>query len=84
MREAAGLVRTPGTHPAAMSLSCGVSMRLAEAPDWPGRPATEYPNPADFRILMAAFRVTHCHGSDPPACGNSTPIDAPMFVKASF
>jgi hypothetical protein len=31
---------------AAVSRSCGVSVGLAEAPDWPGRPDTGYPGTA--------------------------------------
>jgi hypothetical protein len=58
---------------AAVSLSCGVSVGLAEAPDWAGRPGTGYPSPADSRILMTTFRVTQCHLSDAPAYGNSAP-----------
>ena len=40
---------------AAVSLSCGVSAGLAEAPDWAGRPGTGTQVPADFRILMTTF-----------------------------
>ena len=58
---------------AAVSLSCGVAVGLAEAPDRPGRPGTGYPSPADFRILMTTFRVTQCHWSALPTCGNSAP-----------
>jgi len=39
---------------AAVSLSCGVSVGLAEAPDWAGRPA-RVPRYGDFRILMTTF-----------------------------
>jgi len=61
---------------AAVSRSCGVSVGLAEALNWPGRPrhgaGTGHPSPADFRILMTTFRVTQCHRGDLPAHGNST------------
>ncbi len=54
--------------PAAVSLSCGVSVGLAEAPNWPGRPGTGYPSPADFRILVTPFRVTSVtEATCPPA-----------------
>jgi hypothetical protein len=58
---------------AAVPLSCGVSVGLAEAPDWPGRPGAGYSSPAGFRILMITFRLTQCHRSGLPGCGNSAP-----------
>jgi hypothetical protein len=58
---------------AAVSLSCGVSVGLAEALNWPDRPGTGYPSPAGFRILMITSRLTQCHRSDLPAYGNSAP-----------
>ena len=58
---------------AAVSLSCGVSVGLAEALDWPGRPGTGYPGPADFRILMTTFQVTQCHRCVLHAYNNSAP-----------
>ncbi len=57
----------------AVSRSCGVSVGLAEAPDWPGRPDTGIPGYRGFRILMSAFRVTQRHRSALPTCGNSAP-----------
>ena len=58
---------------AAVSLSCGVSVGLAEALNWLSRPGTGYPSPAGFRILMITSRLTQCHRSDLPAYGNSAP-----------
>jgi hypothetical protein len=58
---------------AAVSLSCGVSVGLAEAPDWAGRPGPGYTSPAGFRILMITSRLTQCHRSDLPAYGSSAP-----------
>jgi hypothetical protein len=49
-----------------------VSVGLAEAPAWS---RTGAKSPADFRILMTTFRVTWCHWSDLPACGNSASIE---------
>ena len=58
---------------AAVSLGCGVSVGLAEAPTGPAAPAW-LPNPADLRILMTTSRVTQRHRSDLLARGNSAPI----------
>ena len=55
-----------------MSLSCWVSVGSPKPLTGPANPARGYPSPADFRILMTTFRVTHCYQSDLPACGNST------------
>ena len=57
-----------------MSLSCGVSVGLAEAPDWAGRPGTgtksrRPPDPNDH------FPVTQCHQGDLAGCSNSAHID---------
>jgi hypothetical protein len=58
---------------AAVSLSCGVSVGLAEAHGWAGPTGTGHPSPADFRILVTTSQVTQCHWSDLPACRNSAP-----------
>jgi hypothetical protein len=57
---------------AAVSLTCGVSVGLAEAPDWAGRPGTgtksrRLPDPNDH------FPVTQCHQGDLAGCSNSAP-----------
>ena len=59
---------------AAVSLSCGVSVGLAEARDLAGRPGTvpksrRLPDPDDH------FPVTQCHQGGLPACSNSAPAD---------
>jgi len=41
---------------AAVSLSCGVSVGLGGAPDWPGRPDAEYPRYRVFWIPVTIFR----------------------------
>ena len=56
---------------AAVSLSCGVSVGLAEAPDWAGRSARgtqvrRLPDPNDH------FPVIQCHQGDLAGCSNST------------
>ena len=69
----------------AVSRSCGVSVGLAEAPDWPGRPDTGIPGYRGFRILMSAFRVTQRHRSALPTCGNSAPnADSGRLISVSF
>ena len=42
-----------------------------------------YLSPVAFRILMTTFRVTQCHRSDLPACGNSAPIAEYLLFPAA-
>jgi hypothetical protein len=65
----------------------GIDRRVAELwgfcearrnPDLPGRPGTGYRSPADFRILVATFRITQCHRNGLPSCDNSAPIDSAL------
>ena len=66
---------------AAVSLSCGVSVGLAEAPDWAGRPGTgtksrRLPDPNDH------FPVAQCHQGDLAGCSNSAPIADYLRIRA--
>jgi hypothetical protein len=51
---------------AAVSRSCGVFVGRAEAPDWPGRPGTGYPSPADFGLCSADLGAGPGAPSSPP------------------
>ena len=66
-----------------VSRRCGVSVGsprpLAGSADRRGVPRYR-----GFRTPMTTFLVTQRHRCHLPACDNSAPNDAPMFVKASF
>jgi hypothetical protein len=68
---------------ATVSPSCGVSVGLAKAPGWLGRPGHGYPNPAGLRTLMPTSPVTQRHRSDPSTCDSSTlslPVLSPLIA----
>ena len=63
-----------GSAAVSLTLSCGVSVGLAEAPDWAGRPGTGTKSRRPLSDPNDHFPVTQRHQGDLAGCGNSVPI----------